>query len=347
MRHAARAHRLESPRAFRSVNGIEIVEQLLRRRSDLVPFDLVAAGSIDGSTVGTTTTATAQLSGDEDFYAIQASVGIIDGAAAAAEGFTARPGASPDFWEAHVDIMQDRGGRRLSNIPVAIASVFGRGDRPFTYPVPWRIRAGTEIRVKLDSFTTRGTNPTRFFLTWHGVKRPAGAPPLPALLLSEPRLIPVLSDYRAAGRVSRVEPFFYSLFIGHDPNGSITNFSPMVAEAPSFSVVSGDFAVCYLMAEFFDENGDPAHVDGLGVDRSDHTVHLVVDSQGNVTQKAVALWSLFGQGRRWMKLPSPLVLPQGSRLTAIVTPVQLPSTTTSRWLGHLTFAGARIYPGGA
>ena len=212
--------------------------------------------------------------------------------------------------------------------------------------MPWHIRAGTQIRVKLSSFTTRGTNPTRFFLTWHGVKRPAGAPPLPALLLSEPRLIPVLSDYKAAGRVSRVEPFFYSLFIGHDANGSTTNFSPMVAEAPSFSVVSGDFAACYLMAEFFDENGDPAHVDGLGVGRSDHTVHLIVNEDQNVTQKAVALWSLFGQGRRFMRLSSPLVMPQGSRLTVIVTPVQLPSTLTTRWLGHLTFAGARIYPGG-
>jgi len=346
MTHALKRHRPHLPRAFRSVNGLEILEQLLRRRSDLVTFDLVASGEINAGLVGQTTTVSAQLAGDEDFYAIQASVGIIDPAPGAAEGFTGRPGASPEFWEAHVDIMQDRGGRRLSNIPVAIGSIFGRGDRPFTYPVPWRIRAGTQIRVKLDSFTTRGASPTKFFLTWHGVKRPAGSPPLPALLLSEPRLIPVLSDYRAAGQVSRVEPFFYSLFIGHDANGSTTGFSPMVAEAPSFSVVSGDFAACYLMAEFFDEAGDPAHVDGLGVDRSDHTVHLIVNDDDNVTQKAVGLWSLFGQGKRWMKLPSPLVMPQGSRLTAIVTPVQLPSVSTTRWLGHLTFAGARIYPGG-
>jgi hypothetical protein len=333
-------------RPWRSVNGAEIVEQLLRRRLDLSAFDLVASGSIDGSTVGSTATVTAQLSGDEDFYAISASVGIIDGAGAAAEGFTSRPGASPDFWEAHVDIVCDRSGRRLSNMPVSLASIFGRGDRPFTYPVPWRIKAGTEVRVKLDSFTTRGTNPTRFFLVWHGVKRPAGSPALPAPLLSEPRLIPLLSDYRAAGRRPRLEPFFYSLFTGHDANGSTTGFSPMTAEAPSFTVVGGDFAVCYLMAEFFDEAGDPAHVDGLGLGRSHHTVDLVVNDTTKITQKPVSLWSMFGHGRRWMKLPAPLLLTSGSRLTALVTPVQNPSAATNRWLGHLTFAGARIYSGG-
>lgn len=333
-------------RIFRTVNGAQIMEQLLSRRLDLRPFDLVATGSINAGVVGQSTTVTAQLAGDDDFYALQASIGIIDGAAATAEGFTSRPGASPDFWEAHVDIVQDRGGRRISNSPVALASIFGRGDRPFTYPVPWLVKAGTEIRVKLDSFSTRGTNPTRFFLVWHGVKRPKGSPPLPALLLSEPRLIPLLSDYQRAGIHPRVEPFFYSLFIGHDNNGSTTGFQPMVAEAPSFSVVSGDFACCYLMAEFFDENGDPAHVDGLGIDRSHHTVQITVNDKQPFSNKGVSLWSLFGQGRRWMKLPSPMLLSQGSRLTALVTPVQIPSAATSRWLGHLTFAGARIYPGG-
>jgi hypothetical protein len=342
---AARAPQRAS-KPWRSVNGIEILEQLLRDRADLRPFELVAMGSLDGSVSGSTTTVTAQLAGDDDFYAIQASVGIIDGAAAAAEGFTARPGASPDFWHADVDIVQDRGGRRLSNLPVSLASIFGRGDRPFTYPVPWHIKSGTEIRVRVRSLTTRGTNPTSFYLTWHGLKRAKGAPPLPALLSSEPRMNGLLSQYRDAGRVSGVEPFFYSLLVGHDANGSTTGFSPMAAEAPSFTVVGGDFAVCYLMAEFFDENGDPAHVDGLGIDRSHHTVDLTVNDDKKVTQKPVSLWSLFGHGRRWMKLASPLVVSSGSRLTAMVTPVQMPSAATTRWLGHLTFAGARIYPGG-
>ncbi len=137
------------------------------------------------------------------------------------------------------------------------------------------------------------------------------------------------------------------------PAATATSAAPVaVATIPPDKLSQKDhLLICsdfpYPPQEFFDENGDPAHVDGLGIGRSDHTVQLTLNDRVAITQKPVSLWSIFGHGRRWMRLPAPLLLPSGSRLTALVTPVQLPSTATSRWLGHLTFAGARIYAGGA
>mgnify|MGYP001619379712 CR=1 FL=1 len=328
--------------SFASVNGPLMLEHLLGQRPDLQPYTLTANGLFDGGVAGELELEI-NVPGDSDFHAIAASLAVIDPGTPTVEGFTGQPQLSPAYWWAHADITEDHGGKKLSNIPVSVGSIFGRGDRPFVYPVPWEIKAGTRIEVEIYTQSLLGSTNSRAIVCFHGVKRRKGSKPLPMPLLSEPRLLDILGRYVAAGRLGHVDPYFYSLFTGHDANGSQVGFAPMATESPTFTVSGHDFAACYLMAEFYDDVG-AAFLDEAAAGLPDLTVQLVLDEGAvQLSSRPLHVNTIFGHGKRWTKLPVPLLIENGHSLTAIVTPLKNSGGTTNNWLGHLTFAGARLY----
>lgn len=334
-----------APDAWKSVNGPAALAAMMGGSPRLQPFTLATnRGTINTAAGVSTVTLEAQVPADMDFYALAASLAVWS-PVNDTEGFTAQPHLSPPYWWAHADISEDRGGRRLSNIPVSVGSIFGKADRPFIYPVPWFLQAGTRVRVKIDNASELDDANEQVIACWHGFKKPANLPPLPYPPLCEPRMLDILSRYYPDGDISRAEPFFYSLFTGHDQLASTAAFVPMATESPTFTVSGHDFALCYQMAEFYDD-GTAAYLDGAALGLPDHTAHLVLD-EGKVRlmDRPVGLHTVFGHGRRFFKWPEPLVITDGHSLTAIVSPGKLPNTAENRFLGHLTFAGVKLRRG--
>jgi len=327
---------------WKALNGGVSLAGMLGRQPELSQFVLAARGQINTTVDDTTTTLEAQVPADSDLYVLSASLCITD-QAVDGEGFTNVPALSPEYWWAHVEISEDRGGKRLSNAPVSVGSIFGRGDRPFMYPAPWYLKAGTRVRVGILNESEIGSNPSTFWVCFNALRAPANAPKLPYPFLLEPRLLDVLSSYYGAGELASVEPFFYSLFTGHSYLGKKTGFVPMATESPTFTVSGHDFACCYLMGEIYDDS-TVAYLNSAAAGLADHLVQLVLD-EGKVRlmDRPVAFHSLFGHGKRWMKLPQPLIIPAGHSLTAIVTPGKLPGSPEQRFLDHLTFAGVKLY----
>lgn len=354
MRHAEYRHRAAAiprarPLSLRSVNGPLELARLLGRRPDLKPFTLTANAVINTTVNPSEVDVEMQVPADSDFHAIAATLAFFDSSTPDVEGFTGQPHLTPAYWWAHADIKEDRGGKRLSNIPVSVGSIFGSGREPFVYPVPWELKAGTRVDVEIYNQSTIGPSDGRFFIAWHGVKKHAGSARLPMPLLMEPRLLPLLSRYARGGRLLEVDPFFYSLFTGHDQLGSSTRFTPLATESPTFTVSGHDFACCWLTAEFFEQTG-AAFLQGAALGRANVMVELVLDEgRTKLSSRPLHVETIFGHGTHWMRLPEPLLIREGQSLTAVVTPQQLTGTAApnDRWIGHLTFAGARLYNRGA
>lgn len=338
-----------APTGWRRINGPMELARRLGRWPDLVPHHFAVRMTADLSVLGTVTDANARVEMDGDFYAMAASVGIIDPGFDGVEGFIGLTHLSPMMLAAHTDIWEEQGGRRLSNLPVSIGSVWGRGDRPFVYPCPWILPAGARVNVRLrhvGNGLAGGSAGTVLIFVWHGFKRLSSTPPLPADILLEPRLIDVLRGYADRGQLYRIEPYFYSLLTGQSGLGVQSDFIPGLTESPTVTIADADFAATYIMSEFFDDVGQGYISDSLNHSAA-HLIRFVVDEgRRRMDDRPLSIDSVTGHGKRWTKLPYPLLLRRGQTFSAIVTPQVRSGISVNRWLGHITLAGARIHRGG-
>ncbi len=336
---------------WRSVNGPIRLMQLLGRMPDLLPYTFSVQGTLQ-TNAASTAVFTATMDADADFYAMSASVAL---AGTGEEGIQAGGGGvglHPFNWWATVEIQEGSSGIRLSNDPVSVGGVFGAGDQPFYYPVPWIVRAGAEIKVTVRNFSTvAGAASQRAIFCWHGFKKFLSSPELPIDVLLEPRLLETLQHYREQGKLGHVEPFFYSLLTGQTAlSGGAGSFVPLQMETPTITIAEADFAACYLMAEFYDSTGKVAEygtrVSGATtVDDYTHLVQLVIDEgDTRLSDRPVPVSNLFGHGKRVMPLPKPLVLKAGQTFTIILAPQTAAPPADGIWKGQFTLAGVRIFP---
>lgn len=335
---------------WRSVNGPVRLMQLLGRMPDLLPYTFSIQVPIN-TTAPNTVIRSRIMDAESDFYAVSTSVCLTG---TGEEGLAPGGGAlglKPFYWWGKVSIQEGQSGIRLSNQPMSIGSVFGYGDRPCYWPVPWIIRAGREVKLTVRNESTLGSANHTAIFCFHGFKRLLSTPELPIDVLMEPRLLDTFREYREFGQLGHVEPFFYSLLTGQTGlSGAAGNFVPGGTETPTVTVADADFACCYLAAEVFDSTGKIAEfatkVSGATtVNDYAHLCQLLVD-EGNVrlTDRPVPVANLFGHGKRFMKLPKPLIVKSGQTFTLILTPQIAAPPADGIWKGGFTLAGVRIFP---
>jgi hypothetical protein len=279
------------------------------------------------------------------------------------EGLGSVPGQSPDLWPATVTLRDGNGGRTISAGPCHVGHLFGGGPRPYLWPAPWRLQPGTELQAEL----TQTFNFDQVaYLTLFGFKRYLTDPEIPIDFLLDPRLVRVLSKYRASGRIVQPEPFFYPLawagttdFVkGTQSEGR----SPFQTEARTFSVTEADFACIHLAGAIYDPAPDVggqswmmqnllennAHIstaDGTGVGNgaSLETVRIVTQlGRNRLDDRPVGLGALFGTGRAIGRYASPLVIEKGDSLTAILNFKDSSAGNNFPLRADLTFGGVRL-----
>ena len=336
-----------APKGWTRRNGPMALAERLGRWPDLLPFHLAASVTLDLSGPASGRATSRVL--DSEFYALAASVAIQDGPAGFTpdeEGFGGSPNLSPQNLWAQTDLAEEGGGRRLSNQPVSIGAMWGRGDRPFLFPAPFILPAGRAVIVEVDHFGVQGAIGTSFHFVLHGFKRLNSTPPLPGDVFLEPRILDALRTYSDRGALGRVEPFWYSLMLGHDRLGAVSNFIPGLTEAPLVTIADADFLGLYIMADFYDSVGSPYIVDAPNYPAA-HLVRFVIDEgRRRLDDRPMAIRNVTGISKRWMKLPYPLVIRRGQTFSAIVTPQLRQLTVDNRWVGRVTVAGVRVLRGG-
>lgn len=317
---------------FRSVSGYARAAEIAGRHPHLEPYRftpgqvLITAGLPGAPTVAT---ADLRVPGGADIYCLGASIEGHD--TNAPETFTGMgahgDAVSPEAWYATAEMSEDVGGVRYVSGPVRAGHLYGRGELPCWFPVPLVLKGGTTLRL---GFSHQDVTAMSFWPVFHGFKRIHDGPALGVDVLLTPRLLHLLRAYRDAGRLGRVEPFWYAL--------NFTGTLGLRTEQRSFTVAAADFVCLDLMGAVTDPNNEAFF------SPSDILVRLNIDQgRTRLEERPVPLANLFGSGRRPFQLARPLVLRRGQTLTAIVTQQQRSTAAQGQWDIFLTFAGVRIF----
>lgn len=281
------------------------------------------------------------------------------------EGLGVIPEQSPDMFPARVSIRDGNGGRTISAGPCSIGHLFGGGPRPYIWPAPWRVQPGTELTVTLLDTSTI----SQFVqLTLFGFKRYLSEPEIPIDFLLDPRLVRLLSKYRASGRNVQPEPFFYPLaWAGTTDFNAGTQSegrSPFQTESRTFAVTEADFACVHLAGSIYDPAPDVGGASWIMNNILENNVHASVAPGGAplvgngvsletvriITQlgrerlddRPVGLGALFGTGRDIGRYASPLVIPKGDSLSAILNFKDSSQGNNFPLRADLTFGGVRL-----
>lgn len=319
-----------------------------------VNISLAASADFATSVTGT---GTAIVNGDAEFYALGGiCAGWADGGNNVDEGLGAVAHESPDMYPATVLIREGSGGRTLSAGPCFIGHLFGGGPRPYVWPCPWRILPGTELQFTVEHrFTTQQS----MWLTLFGFKRMLDSPPLPCDFLIDPRVVRILAKYRASGRAVSAQPFFYPMAY----SGTVGR-APNATEQKTVTMTEADFALVHLGGMVSDpadgsswmmevDLDDNIHQDNaaagllnqnvIGRGLAQETVRLLVGiGRTRLDDRPVALGALFGTGRKIGRYASPLVIPRGQSLTALVNFKDSTNGVNLPLRADLTFGGVRL-----
>lgn len=364
-------------RPWASVSGPGALMRAFQRYPDhLIPFTYLIGA--DGTTTnvpiggrgllstvvaGTAITQILDLESDGDFWVLGASMPIHMAGAGLRAGFGRFFAHSVGSWWATCDPREESGGSSLSDQPVSVGAIFGDGgDRPNLFPCPWVLRAGTRVRMRIVSNSGAagpGNADTRVWPLLHGFKRLGSGPDLPIDYFLEPRLLECFRALRIDSALGRVEPIFYSLLYGFNPDDAAPGQLDvqMLTQQQTITAADGDVFLLNLYGQVFNDLGIPGNIGtsvsaaaiaGCGAHISDgHVIRVTLDEgTRRLDDRPVPLRSLSGNGARWGKYPKPIHVRTGQTLTATVTPQARPTDGTSSrgWKIMLTFAGVKVYP---
>ena len=227
-----------------------------------------------------------------------------------------------------------------------VGHIFGTGARPYLWPVPWIIPAGTTVKATVTSREAEDSIQTTY-LNFLGFKMFKTSPPLATDFLLTPRVLDIVRRSRLAHGSVRVEPYVYAL--NFDTLQSVAStFGPRVphgTEQGTFSVAEADFAIVEQMGVI------DRRVEAITLVETSPTttVKLTLDvGRRRLDDRAFPAQSIFGSGRRPFRLAYPLLIPRGGNLTAFVS-FGSSSTSIAEKVAdnaYFTFSGIRVFPDG-